>query len=256
MRTFSLLNKGRPLRTVTTPRLVAIQECELTRYRRTEFELREALSREEGHLRAIDALIVKERELSKESDHRLLNNVQMLVSLLSLQSRRTTNAEAASQLQIAANRLSTIGRVHRCLHSCDGLEMVAFKHYVEDLCREFSLLLSPVENPDRQIEVVGCDLNLPASTAIPLGFIVNELITNAAKYGHGRIAVRLSSNGDRGRAVSVLNEGPALPEGFDPASGKGLGMTIIRSFIDRIDGKLQVGRGDNETGACFTVLIP
>ena len=123
-------------------RTVASYERELTRHRRTEIRLREALAREEALLRQKDELIQQQTVLSKESDHRLLNGLQMIVSLLSLQSRASANAEAASQLAIAADRMATIGRVHRRLHSFDGVQTVAFKQYLEDLCRDFSTMLS------------------------------------------------------------------------------------------------------------------
>ena len=99
------------------------------------------------------------------------------------------------------------------------------------------------------------EINLPVATAIPLGFIASELITNAAKYGKGRIAIRLQPNPEYGYALSVSNDGPALPEGFDPSASKGLGMRIIQSFARQIGGELRVGRGDDGQGARFTVLF-
>jgi two-component system, sensor histidine kinase PdtaS len=65
----------------------------------------------------------------------------------------------------------------------------------------------------------------------------------------------LEPHAGKGYALSVSNEGPVLPEGFDPAACKGLGMRIIRSFVDRIGGELRIGRGDNDQGARFTVLF-
>jgi two-component system, sensor histidine kinase PdtaS len=59
----------------------------------------------------------------------------------------------------------------------------------------------------------------------------------------------------KGYALSVISDGPALPEGFDPAAGKGLGMRIIRSLVERIGGELRLGCGDNDQGARFTVLF-
>ena len=90
---------------------------------------------------------------------------------------------------------------------------------------------------------------------IPLGFIANELITNAVKYGTGRITVVLESDLGKGYTLSVSNDGPALPEGFNPATGKGLGMRIIRSLVGRIGGELRFGQGDQKQGARFTVLF-
>jgi two-component sensor histidine kinase len=236
-------------------RSVASYERELTRHRLIEVRLREAISREEQLLAEKDELIRQQKVLNEESDHRLLNGLQMIVSLLSLQSRASPNAEAASQLAVAANRVATIERVHRRLHCLDGVKTVAFEQYIEDLCDDFSAMLSSERKPGRAIVVEGIEIQLPSVTAIPLGFIVNELITNAVKHGEGRISVRLGPDAERGYALSVTNDGPALPEGFDPAACTGLGMKIIRSLVRQIDGEMRIGPGDESQGARFTVLF-
>jgi two-component sensor histidine kinase len=236
-------------------RTAASYERELERYRRTELQLREIFALDESLLRQKDKLIQQQELLSKESDHRLLNDLQMIASLLSLQSRRTTNAEAAVQLAAASDRVATIGQMHRRLHYCDGVQTVAFKQFLDDLCRDFSTMLSSEQSPERVIDVEGIQVELLSATAIPLGFIVNELITNAAKHGKGRIAVRFERNHEKGYALSVSDDGPGLPSGFDPAVGKGTGMRIIRSFVERIGGELRVDRGDKNQGTRFTVLF-
>ena len=235
-------------------RTVASYEQELRRHRRTESGLREALAREEILLCQKEELIQHQAVLSQESDHRLLNSVQMIVSLLALQGRASENAEVASQLAAAADRVATIGRIHRRLHSLDRVQTFAFKQYIEDLCRDFSMMLSS-DRPERVIVVEGIEIELPAVTAIPLGFIANELITNATKYGTGRITVRFVENPARRYALSVANEGPALPEAFDRGAGKGLGMRIIQSLVKQIGGELRIDRGDRNQGTRFTVLF-
>ena len=236
-------------------RTAAGYQRELIKHRYTEIRLRKALAREEALLRQKDKLIRQQEVLRKESDHRLLNGLQMIVSLLSLQSRESSNVEAASQLAAARDRVATIGRVHRRLHDLDGVQTVAFKQYLEDLCGDFSAMLSAGECPEQTIVVEAIDVELGTVTGIPLGFIVNELITNAAKYGTGRITVRLEPNPGKGYALSVSNDGPIFPEGFDPSACKGLGMMIIRSFVERIGGELRISRGDKDHGTRFTVLF-
>ena len=113
-------------------------------------------------------------------------------------------------------------------------------------------MVSSEESPE-QIIVEGIEINLPAATAIPLGFIASELNTNAAKYGKSRIVIRLEPNPEYGYALSVSNDGPALPEGFDPGASKGLGMKFIQSFARQIGGELRIARGDDGQGARFTV---
>jgi two-component sensor histidine kinase len=235
-------------------RTVARYERELIRQRRTEHELRKALAQEEALLCQKDELIRRQAVLSQESDHRLLNGIQMIVSLLSLQSQASKNTEVVSQLAAAADRIATIGRIHHRLHSLDGLQTFALKQYLEDLCHDFSMMLS-LERPERIIAVEGIEITLPAVTAVPLGFIANELITNAIKYGTGWITVSLESSLERGYALSVTNDGPGLPDGFNPADLKGLGMRIIRSLVEQIGGELRIGRGDKNQGTRFTVLF-
>ena len=194
--------------------------------------------------------------MSKESDHRLLNGLQMIVSLLSLQSRASANAEAASQL---ARRGRSRGH-DRARSPASPLFGWRTNRRIQAISSRIFVAISPrccprSERPERVIVVEGVEIKLPTVTAIPLGFIVNELITNAAKYGKGRITVRLEPNPGKGYALSVSNDGPGLPEGFDPAACNGLGMRIIRSFVERIGGELRIGRGDNNQGTRFTVLF-
>jgi two-component system, sensor histidine kinase PdtaS len=235
-------------------RNVESYERELIQYRSMEIRLRDALAESEAQLRQQDELIHRQELLKKESDHRLLNDLQMTISLLSLQSRSSTNAEAATQLAVAANRVSMIARIHHRLNSYEGVQTIEFKKFLEDFSGDFSAMVSSETSPE-QILVEGIEINLPAATAIPLGFIASELITNAAKYGKSRIIIALQPNPEHGYALSVSNDGPALPKGFDPGAGKGLGMKIIQSFTRQIGGELQISRGDDGHGARFTVLF-
>jgi len=245
-----------PILTFSNPvrRTVESYERELIQYKSLEIRLRYALAESEARLRQQEELIQKQELLSRESDHRLMNDLQMTISLLSLQSRSATNAEAAAHLAVAAKRVSMIARIHHRLHSYDGVQAIEFRKFLEDFARDFSAMLSSDERPERVI-VEGIEINLPAATAIPLGFIVSELIANAAKYGNGRIAIRLQPDPAYGYALSVSNNGPALLEGFDPGASKGLGMRIIQSFARQIGGELRIDRGDDGQGARFTVLF-
>jgi two-component system, sensor histidine kinase PdtaS len=110
-----------------------------------------------------------------------------------LQSRSTKNAEVAAQLTIAANRVATLGRIHRHLHILDNTESVEFRQYLEKLCHGLADLASS-EHQERSLVVEGTELKIPTVTAIPLAFIASELITNSMKYAKGRIAVRLQKS--------------------------------------------------------------
>ena len=180
-------------------------ERELIQYKAMEIRLRDALAESEARLRQKDELIQKQKLLKKEFDHRLLNDLQMTISLLSMQSRGSTNPEVASQLAVAANRVAMIARIHHRLNSYEGVQTIEFKRFLADFARDFSAMVSSHERPE-QVVVEGIEINLPVATAIPLGFIASELITNAAKYGKGRIAIRLQPNSEYGYALSVSND--------------------------------------------------
>lgn len=244
-------------------RTSASYERESRLHRATETWLRTSLAEQEllvslkeTQLRQQEDVIQQQKLLTRESDHRLLNDLQLIVSLLSMQARKTPNAEAASQLAAAASRVATIERVHRRLHCLDGVQSVAFKQYVEEFCTEFSAMLSPAERPEQMMIVVeGSEIELPNALAIPLGFIVNELLTNAVKHGGGRIVVSLRRLTTESCSLSVSNDGETLPESFDPAASNGLGMKIVQSFVGQIGGQFLFGRNDRDRGARFTVLF-
>jgi two-component sensor histidine kinase len=243
-----------PLRAIIAshgPRTAASYEAEITELRNAGIRLREEIAHDEDLLRQKDEVIGQQELSSREANHRLLNDLQLVVSLLSLQSRKSADAETASQLTAAASRVSTIARVHQRLHKFDGVRSLALKQYLVDFCQDFSMLLSS----DRAIAVEGIEINLPSVTGIPLSLIVNELITNAVKYGTGRIMISLEPIPAKGYALSVCNDGPALAEGFDPTISNGQGMQIILSFVQRIGAELRIGRGDKGQGARFTVLF-
>lgn len=230
-------------------------EHELTELRRSEAALRAVVTFEDTLLRQRDEAIQLQEVLSKESDHRFLNSLQMIASLLSMQARGAANPETASQLGMAADRVVMIAAVHRRLHCLDGAHAVAFKPYLEELCGDISSMLGGEDCSDPIISVNAIEAELSSATGTSLGFIVSELVTNAAKHGKGQIKVRLEANGDKAYALSVSNGGPSLPGEFAPTKSKGLGMTIIRSLVAKIGGVLQFGPGDQGEGARFTVLF-
>jgi two-component sensor histidine kinase len=219
----------------------------------------EALQREVVGARTREELLLKElREqsehhelLAQELEHRLANGLQLISSLLSSQARATGSPEAAAQLTIASRRVAALGRVHHRLHQLDNQDHVAFSPFLQDLCRDLSNLLFD-GRPDFTVDVEATSADLPGRLAIPLGFIVSELITNAAKYARGKIGVRFKKV-TAGYCLSVLDDGPGLPPGFDPCKSKGLGMKIVMAQAKQIGGDLHMSPGDDGRGARFTV---
>jgi two-component sensor histidine kinase len=215
-------------------------------------ELQAALAREATCLQEKNELSQRQTMLAEEFEHRLVNGLQLIVSLLSLQSRSAPTPEAAHQLTIAARRVSAIGRVHHRLHFLDQQDRVEFKQYLQRLCEDLSGLLFQ-EGSGYAIVVEGTNAEIPTKLAIPLGFIVNELITNSAKYAEGHITVRIDALSAADRTLSVIDDGPGLPAGFAPSDSKGLGMKIVQSLVQQIGGELHMLPGDNGRGTRVTV---
>ena len=215
-------------------------------------ELREALDREQVLLQEKHELSERQVMLAHEFEHRLVNGLQLIVSLLSMQSRTATTPEAADQLKIAARRVAALGRVHRRLHLLDLQDHVEFKDYLQHLCEDLSGLLVQ-DGSGYAIVVEGANVEIPTTMAIPLGFIVNELITNSAKYAEGHVSVRIEATSPTDRSLSVVDDGPGMPAGFKPEDSKGLGMKIVLSLVRQIGGELHILPGDNGRGTRFTV---
>lgn len=235
-----------------TGSVIAMYQQDLCRHRVTRSKLRDAIRRESDLRREKDELILRNDILAKESEHRLLNGLQLIASLLTTQSRGAKNPEAVAQLCMAANRVATLARVHRHLHTLDKLEGVEFKQYLEKLCEDVSDMVSS-ESTKCSLCVEGAEINISRIAATPLAFIASELITNSIKYAEGRITVGLQSMPNGDAVLSVSDDGPGLPEAFDPTATHGLGMKIIAALARQIHGELSFAKGSHGQGTRCSV---
>jgi two-component system, sensor histidine kinase PdtaS len=217
-------------------------------------ELQVALAREAALRREMSDLAQRQVMLAQEFEHRLINGLQVISSLLSLQGRAAKTSEAAEQLFIAAGRVAALGRVHRTLHLLDHQDHVEFKRYLEHLCADLARLLCE-ESGDCAILVEGVNTEIPTAFAIPLGFVVNELVTNSAKYAKGNITVQFETTAPGCHSLTVLDGGPGVPAHFDPGGSKGLGMKIVQALVKQIGGELRISTGSEGRGARFTVAF-
>ena len=217
-------------------------------------ELQGARVREEILLREKRDLAHRQVMLTQEFEHRLINGLQVIASLLSLQSRTASTDEAAAQLATAAGRVAALGRVHHRLHLLDHKEHVQIDDYLRHLCDDLSSLLSQGQS-GCAIVFEGANAVIPPAIAIPLGFIVNELITNSAKHGNAGITVRFESTSPVNHSLTVLDGGPGLPEEFNPANSKGLGMSIVQGLVKQIGGELHVKPYEGWLGRRITITF-
>ncbi len=224
------------------------------RYDALAAELQASLAREDALRDEKSNLLQRQAMLAQEFEHRVANGLQLIASLLSLQSRAMPTLEARNQLSIAARRVVALGTVHHRLHLLDQPAHVEFKEFLTGLCDDLSDLLFQ-NRTDHAIVVEGTKVEIPSSLASALGLITNELITNSVKYADGDIAVRLEKCAPATYSLSVEDRGPGLPAGFNPLLSKGLGMKIISSLAKQIDAKLQTTSGEGGRGTRCTVTF-
>ena len=194
--------------------------------------------------------VSKAEIMAREIDHRVMNSLQFISSLLSMQSRAPDVTDAAAQqLQMAANRVAAVARVHRNYLS-DAATEVSCITFIRRLCADLSNILGT------PIDVHGDEGNVPTTRIQPIGLLVNELVTNAAKHTMGKIDVTYRIEGDI-HELNVCDDGDGLPAGFDPEqSMTGLGMRVVTILASQLGGRVTAHLNPTGRGACFTVAFP
>ena len=214
-------------------------------------------------LRARIIELSKEKELSEslaqdrqvlmdELAHRTRNDLANVVTLLRLQAKEAS-AEARESLNAAADRVQTIAKVHRRLEVNDERVVVNSKHYLEELCDDLrtTRLAGGLIQLDCQVE----SHSIGVEKAVPLGLIVNELVTNAAKHafrdkGYGRIAVSFSELGNSYR-LQVSDDGI----GYDPnGRSAGLGQGLLKLLASQLGSNLKTDSTSMGTIASVDIL--
>lgn len=186
--------------------------------------------------------------MAKEIDHRVMNSLQFVSGLLSMQSRSAGAGADSDHLQLAANRVAAVAQVHRHF-AHDVSDETSCIDFLRRLCGDLSAIL------DRPVAVTGDEGNVPTTWIQPIGLLVNEFVTNAAKHGAGSITVTYSANTSSHELV-VCDEGPGLAPDFNPDDERtSLGMRIVGSIVKQLGGTLTAANRPDAKGACFSVTF-
>ena len=217
------------------------------------------------HLEALARLVIDQLEMrlitkragarsalmASEIDHRAMNSLQFVASLLQMQSRKAS-PEASHDLAAAANRVLAVARVHRAFAADEAATRMSVLVSLRQLCGELSDILGVA------VAVEGRDDSVPTRQILALGLLVNELVTNAKKHGGGTIRVTFGIQVDGQHELRVIDRGQGLPKdfSFEAGNNRGIGMRVIAALTNQLDGKIAVGEGPDGEGACFTVTFP
>ena len=196
--------------------------------------------RKQAEVRLAASLTEKEL-LLKEIHHRVKNNLQIISSLLSLQTSSTANEHASSILKESQNRIKSMALIHEKLYGSRDLARIDFRGYVQSLIAFLtrSYVLYPVPTIEVDIEDVSLDIDM----AIPCGLIINELISNSLKYAFkdepaGAIRVALAREGNLYR-LEISDNGIGIPPEVDFRNSTSLGLQLVVTLTDQLNGSLE-----------------
>lgn len=198
------------------------------------------------------ALALKEKErLLKEVHHRVKNNLQIITSLLRIETTRAAESATKQVLKDMQARILAMALLHETLYKSGNFGRVELGAYLQQLAQQFfraqALTSGPVEL-QLAIEPVEVDID----QAIPCGLIVNELLTNALKHAFpsgrsGFVRVRLDSEESGPVTLQVSDNGIGLPPDFDSRRGTSLGLQLVSDLARQVSGELVVGPGSSFT---------
>ena len=195
----------------------------------------------------IQTSLMEKEVLLKEIHHRVKNNLQIVISLLRLQSRQITEPVYIAMLKDIQSRIRVMALIHEKLYGTADFARIDFKEYVQGLAES---VLTTYDTSEGRItfSLEGGSVFVNMEQAIPCGLIINELITNAIKYAFpgdskGEIAILLREPADREIEIIVRDNGVGLPEQFDPGEAKTLGMQLVTALVEeQLKGRLTLAR--------------
>jgi two-component sensor histidine kinase len=229
----------------------------MSRHQQAEDRVRavEALRASEDELRRA---VVEREALLKELHHRVKNNLQVLMSLLEMQADGATHPAALATLAEARRRVAAIASMHELLHQKGTFSEV-------DLCVYSQRLIAHVisfyqKDAALRFSVVGDGISIDLARAVPIGLLLNELVSNACKHafpddirGEIELAVRRTSAGIE---LSIKDTGVGLPEGFDCRASSTLGLQLVEMLAKQLGGTVRFESGGGTTVQVFVPMHP
>jgi two-component sensor histidine kinase len=215
------------------------------------------------------ASLAEKQALLQEIHHRVKNNLQVITSLLSIQSSRIDNPEISAVLADTENRVRAIAALHETLYSSQDLASIEFGSYLQQLVRDLVSFYT-VDQKRLNVIVTAEDLVVDIGQAIPLGLIVNELVTNALKhafpegrqgsvevkleYVHSSIDVSKGQTLDQGLGqLGVKDDGVGLPADLKIDEARSMGLHLVNVLTEQLHGTLEV---DRSGGTAVVIKFP
>jgi two-component system, sensor histidine kinase PdtaS len=199
---------------------------------------------------------LKEKEyLLREIHHRVKNNMQIISSLLNLQTKYVNDVEAIDVLQESQNRVKSMAMIHEKIYQSNDLEEINFTDYIKSLISNLIHTYNIDQNLVKStFKIENITLNM--ETAVPCGLIISELVSNSLKYAfpnkmHGEILISLKSIEDV-YELTIKDNGIGLPKGLDLNNLESLGLLLVKILTEQIEGELII---NTKNGTEFKILF-
>lgn len=219
--------------------------------RRERAQVERALNKSEERLVAQHAALERQAELLQQREtmlreihHRVKNNMQVMSSLLNLQSRVVSNPETSRMLEENQNRIQSMALVHEILYQSEDLAAVDFSKYVrrmvDHLFRSYGVHEGQIRLcPD--LDPIALELD----DALPSGLLINEVISNSLKHGFpdcraGEVHIQLRCSSNNRVEIAVSDNGVGLPPDMDWSTTRSLGLRLVRALAQQLRGDLEI----------------
>jgi two-component sensor histidine kinase len=231
---------------------VIVKQGEINKLLKDESEAKQLLNEKADSL---NELLDEKNIMLKEIHHRVKNNLQVITSLLSLQNSFINNQEIKSIFQKSQNRINSMAMIHEMLYQYDQLNKIDFGKYADALIQSIIKSMS-VDSDKIKFAINSPDIFLNLDTAIPLALIVNEVTTNALKYGingmqGGEILLDLEGIENNQYKMLIGDNGIGIDKAKFESNKNTLGMLLIQKLIRQIDGKVELM--DSSVGTYFKI---
>jgi two-component sensor histidine kinase len=203
---------------------------------------------------ALKASLREKEVLLKEIHHRVKNNLQVISSLLNMQSHHLNDPKDVDVFRSSIDRVKSMARIHDRLYRSGSLSNIYFPAYINDLVRELFANYSTGKGIELDFNVD--PISLTIDDAIPLGLIINELVSNALKHAfpgdrQGSITIDLHSEGKK-TVLLVSDSGIGFPADVNFADTQSLGMQLVVTIVEQLEGTIEL---DRDKGTAFRIVF-
>ncbi|MGC9516592.1 MAG: histidine kinase dimerization/phosphoacceptor domain -containing protein [Methanomicrobiales archaeon] len=214
---------------------------ELALYKHETEKTREQLLKQKIINENLSKSLEEKEVLLKEIDHRVKNNMQIIISLLSLQTRYFKDEKVVEFFRDSINRVKSMAMIHEKVYQSEDLSSIDFGKYIPKLVSGISSSYGTDSNIKIKTDIEDIYLNI--DTAIPCGLIVNELVTNSLKHAfktkNGTIKIEMKPDDDNFILI-VKDNGVGLPEDIDVFNKKALGLRLVDTLIKQLDASMNM----------------